>query len=452
MHGRGSDGLAGGVDTREPLQCNLDRILMMLGLDPQGFPSWQGAPLHLPPKERTVLALLIRCRPAVVDKQAFADEAWAGRPMSDESLARCISRLRRALPEVRIESVYGAGYRLAAAAPSGHARLLVAAQAAPQVVETHLHARALAQRRTPHAMQSALALLRSLVAAHPGYASARVTLAETLAAAASWGLLPGRSFAVEGLAQLDEAQRIDAQTPAIDTCRAWLFDLAWRFDAAEQGYRQALAAASGDADALFLHGWHQLALGDPDGAIERFGQAAALQPFSPLLRAIRARALVHAGRPEAALHELQATCRDHPDAVVAAIFRVGLLAYLHPQGSLVDEARQLAEQRDTPPYALSVLSYVLARCGQDAQALALIDACLACSASSACSAALHAAACLALGDAERAARLLVEAVEAHCAVVPMVLRDPALAALRGHPRVEPLFDVVFGTASAGAAA
>lgn len=199
---------------------------MMLGLDPQGFPLWQGAPLELPPKERAVLALLIRRRPGVVDKQAFADVAWAGRPMSDESLARCVSRLRRALPEVSIESVYGAGYRLPVGPHAAHARLMAAAQAAPQAVDTNLHARALAQKRTPAAMQRALTLLRSLVSAHPRYASARVTLAETLAGAASWGLLPGSTFAEEGLAQLDEAQRINPHTPAIATCRAWLLDLA----------------------------------------------------------------------------------------------------------------------------------------------------------------------------------------------------------------------------------
>jgi DNA-binding winged helix-turn-helix (wHTH) protein len=418
---------------------------MMLGLDPQGFPSWQGATLDLPPKERAVLALLIRCQPGLVGKQAFADEAWAGRPMSDESLARCISRLRRALHDVSIESVYGAGYRLVGEPRVGHARLLAAARAAPQTVDTHLHARALAQRRTPAAMQRALTLLRSLVSAHPRYASARVTLAETLAAAASWGLLPGDGFVDEGLAQLDEAQRIDPQTPAITTCRAWLLDLAWRFDAAEQQYRQALAATPDDADALFLHGWHRLALGDPEAAIERFRQAIALQPHAPLLRAMLARALAHAGRCDAALDELQATCRDHPDSAIAAIFRVGLQAFVKPDEALVDQAWQLVEQRDAPPYALSVLSYVLARCGRAGQALALIDACLDCGASTACSAALHAAACVATGDIARAAHLIVGAVDAHCAVVPMLLRDPANSALRDHPQVGPLFERVFAS-------
>ena len=419
---------------------------MMLGLDAQGFPLWQGVLLDLPPKERAVLALLIRRAPDVVSKQAFADEAWGGRAMSDESLARCISRLRRTLPGEAIESVYGAGYRLATEAPEGHARLLAAAQAAPQAVETHLHARTLAHRRTPAAMQRALGLLRTLVAAHPRYASARVTLAETLAGAASWGLLSGHAFAEEGLAQLDEARCIDPRTPGIATYEAWLLDLAWRFDEAEARYGEVLGATPDDADALFLHGWHKLALGDPEAAAQRFRQAMAVQPHAPLLRAMHARALSHAGRWDDALHELRATEQDHPDNAIAAIFRIGLLAYSQPEPMLADQAWRLAEQRDAPPYALSILSYVLARCGRADDARALIDACFACGTATPCSNAMHSAACVALGDTERAARLIVRAVDARCALVPMLLRDPGNSALRHHPLVLPLFTQVFGAA------
>ncbi|GAB2600395.1 hypothetical protein GCM10027034_36920 [Ramlibacter solisilvae] len=416
---------------------------MTLELDPQGFPMWRGELLELPRKERAVLALLIRARGQVVSKQAFADEAWNGALMSDESLARCVSQLRRALPGVEIESVYGTGYRLSGSPQVAHTRLLAASRAAPHAVETHLHARTLALRRTPTAMQRALALLRALVAAHPDYASARVTLAESLAGAASWGLLAGAGFVEEGLAELDAAQRTDARTPGIATCRAWLLDLAWRFEEAEDAYRDALAA-SPDADTLFLHGWHRLALGQPDAAASRFREAIAQQPHAPLFPTMLARAHYHAGRLDEALDEMNATCRDHPDSAVAALFRAGLLAQANPQPALADLAWRLAEQPDAPPYALGVLTYVLARCGRGAEAAVLIEACLACSSSTPCSAALHAAACIALGDDNRAARLIAEAVEARCGLVPMLLREPANAAVRDHPLVAPLFARVFG--------
>jgi DNA-binding winged helix-turn-helix (wHTH) protein len=417
---------------------------MTLALDPQGFPLWQGELLDLPPKERAVLSLLIRQRPQVVSKQAFADAAWSGRPMSDESLARCVSRLRRVLPGVEIEAVYGEGYRMPGQVPATHARLLAAAQAAPQAVETHLHARALAQRRTPSAMQGALALLHSLVDAHPLYAPARVTLAETLAAAAAWGLRPGPAFIDEGLAQLAQAQRIDAACPGVATCRAWLLDFAWRFDEAEAEYARALDAAPTDPETLFLHGWHRLAIGQTAAAITRLREAVALQPYSALFRTMLARALTHDGQWPAAQREAEFTCREHPDSSIAQAHRVGLLAHLAPGAAVASEAWRLAEQRDAPPYALSVLSYALARCGEREAARAVIDACLACSASTACSAILHVAACLALGDADRAVRLIDAAFDARCALLPMVLREPANAALHSHPAVAPVLAAVFG--------
>ncbi|MBC7993489.1 MAG: helix-turn-helix domain-containing protein, partial [Rhizobacter sp.] len=129
---------------------------MMLGMDAQGFPLWQGALLDLPPKERAVLALLIRRAPGVVSKQAFADEAWQGRPMSDESLARCISRVRRALLawDLKVESVYGLGYQLLEPSPAD----TQSGGPGKSALDTLTHARQLLQQRTPAAVGRAIEL------------------------------------------------------------------------------------------------------------------------------------------------------------------------------------------------------------------------------------------------------------------------------------------------------
>lgn len=417
---------------------------MTLALDPQGFPVWNGELLDLPPKERAVLVLLMRRQPQVVSKQAFADAAWGPVTMSDESLARCISRLRRLLPDMRIESVYGTGYRLVAGSPPRHSRLLTAAQASPHVVEAYLHARQLAQQRTPAALHKALGLLRRLVADEPLYAPARVALAEALAGAASWGLPGGAGPIGEGLTQLAAAERLDPGCPGLNAARAWLLDFAWRFDDAADVFMRALRAAPDDPDTLYLHGWHCLVTGDVDAAIVRLREALVLQPYSALLRVTLARALSHRGDFEAALAEAEATCHDHPESLIAATLRVGLLALLRPDAAVVDAAERLAESRDAPPYTLSVLSYALVRCDRGDQALALIDVCLACRSATPCSAQLHAAALLALGDTDRAAALVVAACEARCALLPMVLREPVNAALLAHPDVARVWTTVFG--------
>lgn len=423
---------------------------MPLNLDAQGFPMRDGQVLlDLPPKERAVLALLIRQQPQVVSKQAFADGAWKGRVMSDESLARCISSIRSALadlPGIRIESVYGTGYRLQVDAPSvpRYARLQSAAHAPPQAVEAFLHARQLAQQRTPAAMNRALDVLRGAIQQHPHYAAARIALAETLGATASWGLDAGATFVDEGLAQLDEAERLDAASPGLATARAFLLDSAWRFDEARAAWQLAVKQAPTDPQTLFLHGRFLLVIGDAQGAVARLRAAVHLHPYSAPLRVTLARALAHAGDAAAALEEAEAACADHPDSAIAGIYRVGLLAWSRPTPGLAEAAWGWAERRDAPPLALAILSYTLARTGRTAEAMEVVDACLACHDTSPCVAALHVATLATLGATDRAMALLAAAEQARCSVLPMALRDPANAALRALPACEELMRRVFG--------
>lgn len=416
---------------------------MTLALDPQGYPCDGGRPLDLPPKERAVLALLIEKRPQVVSKQAFADAAWGGRAMSDESLARCISRLRRALPQHTIEALYGTGYRLAGeAAPN--ARLASAMQAPPQVVDAYLHARRLAHQRTPVASERAIALLRTLIRQHPGYASAHVALAEALAGAASWGLPSEAGFIEEAFAQLAEAERIDAACPGLVSARAYLFDFAWRFDEAEAAYDAAARVQGADPDTAFLRGFHALLIGDPACAVERLQRALVLQPHSALVRITLARALSHLGEHADALHEARVTCDEHPDSLIALTFRWGLQAWYHRgDEAAVQALRPLARHHDAAPVTLSTLGYALAAADHHDEARTLIESCLIGAAHSPSIGALHAAALALLGERERAVALVQQAAEARSALLPMVLRDPALVPLLAHPAVRAVAARVF---------
>jgi transcriptional regulator HilA, main transcriptional regulator of SPI1 len=422
---------------------------MILNLDSQGFPVRDGqVMLDLPPKERAVLALLIRQQSKVVSKHAFADSAWHGKNMSDESLARCISSIRAAvadLPGIRIESVYGVGYRLQIdpAGEARYARLLNAAQAPPQVVEAFLHARQLAYQRTPAAMGRALTLLRELVEQHPRYPAARIALAEALGAAAGWGLGAGATLVNEGLAQLAEAGRLDPASPGLTTARAFLLDAGWRFDEARTAWQLAMEHADNDPDTLFLYGRFLLVTGDALGAVARLREAVRLHPYSALLRITLARALAHAGDATSAIAEATATTNEHPESAIAAIYRLGLLAWSKPEPGTVEAAWILAERRDASPLALPIVSYALARTGQAAQALEIVDAYLACHAASPCIGALYAATLVALGDFERALALLAQAEEARCGILPMALRDPGNAALRTLPVYRQMMDRVF---------
>lgn len=75
-----------------------------------------GRELNLTGTEYLILEVLMRRSPAVVDRKALAEHAWADEtdPLGSNAIDVQMSRLRAKLPggEVRIVTVRGAGYRL----------------------------------------------------------------------------------------------------------------------------------------------------------------------------------------------------------------------------------------------------------------------------------------------------------------------------------------------------
>ena len=75
-----------------------------------------GRALALTSTEYRILELLMRRAPAVVDRKAIAEHAWADEtePLGSNAIDVQMSRLRAKLPDagVRIVTVRGAGYRL----------------------------------------------------------------------------------------------------------------------------------------------------------------------------------------------------------------------------------------------------------------------------------------------------------------------------------------------------
>ena len=78
--------------------------------------SVDGRPLSLTATEFLILELLMRRSPAVVDRKAIAEHAWADEtdPLGSNAIDVQLSRLRAKLPTagIRIVTVRGAGYRL----------------------------------------------------------------------------------------------------------------------------------------------------------------------------------------------------------------------------------------------------------------------------------------------------------------------------------------------------
>ena len=77
-----------------------------------------GRAIYLTGTEYLILELLMRRSPALVDRKAIAEHAWADEtdPLGSNAIDVQMSRLRAKLPSagIRIVTVRGAGYRLEA--------------------------------------------------------------------------------------------------------------------------------------------------------------------------------------------------------------------------------------------------------------------------------------------------------------------------------------------------
>lgn len=410
----------------------------LLVLDDVGLLQPDGQTRKLQPKERAVLRLLLERAPGVVSKDRFAQEAWAGRVMSDESLTRCISRLRQLLHPrgVTVEAVYGLGYRLVDQA---------AGAATPPSVEAldgYAHARQLMHQRTPAATMLAIDLLRTLLAEEPGFGAARVALATALALAVGWGQVATPAAVEEGLQALEG---LDDGLQGLHAARGGLLDMAWRFDEAGRCFELALAADPECTDVLLAYARHLLYVGEADEAAQALLRVRRLAPHSLPVRMMLTRALLQSGRGDEAMAEALAAAEANPGQLLTMAFALSIQAIVAPQPEFEASALRLTQGLDTPPFVWTIAAYVLSRVGRREAALDIVDTALLCSRMTAGEATLYAAPLAAMGEHDRAATLLRAAVDERCGMTALVLRDPVHAHwLPQHPMGRALLKDVFG--------
>lgn len=413
-----------------------------LQLNAEGDPLAHGQPLRLPARAQAVLKQLILKAPQSVSKDEFAREVWRDDEMSDEGLARNISRVRSALLPlgVNVRAIYGRGYQL-----FGEPKESITGLSAFDD-DSLVHAKQLVLQRTPDAMSRAIQILRRLVAVAPRSGEARVALAEALAAAIGWGTIPTEAAVDEGLAAVADVGTACPDARGRHAAVGTLLDLSWRFADARKSFDLALAQDGEHVDTLIAYARHLLYTDDAEQAVDVLKRLRELAPYTLHVRMTLARALVQAGKGAEALEEARATRADHPGQLVASAFHLAIQALVAPTYDLEASARRLIQGPDTPPFTWTVAAFVLARLKRKTEAMAIIETSLSRPATSVGEASLYAAPLAALGEFNRAADLLREAVNERCGMVAMVLRDPAHGHwLKSHRVGKGLLGQVFGT-------
>ena len=417
----------------------------MLSLSMNGTPTWKGHPLPLPPKERSVLSLLLRHRPNPVGKEEIIQYAWPFQSsVSDASIARCINQIRRALPQICIEAIYGFGYKLLPESVPTYDFLAEISHAAPEIGEQFLHAMDLTRQRTITGLSQALEIFREITRAHPDYVPARLMLAQTIGVIIALGLSRHlHTHILEAWEHVRTASQLAPDAPLLSTAHAWLCDLEWNFSEADALHQTSLKTMPHIPDVLLPHVWHLIATNRVDQALQTQQAIVKQHPYSPYARITLARMLSYSGRINEALQEVLLARKSHPNNLIVENSYIYYLATVSPNPDLLERARYLNTLDDLPTSLKLSYPYVLACCGCNDHAYDAINAVLR-NTNDLETRLVLTNAMLKLGDMEGAATEIMSAYQARYARLPYILRSPLHAPLKQFPRMQEIWFDIFG--------
>ncbi|AIY41263.1 hypothetical protein LT85_2105 [Collimonas arenae] len=431
--------------------ANIDPLSAGFDVDQDGFIFYKNSLLFLPPKERGTFRLLLGAWPKVVEKKDFSKNVWAGR-MSDDGLARCITRLRRALSYtgvVQIDSFYGQGYRLAILSDKVRRLSLVPATVhapeKPDVVKPHaalveacIHARQLLENRSQDAFSQAESILKNVISKAPDYMLAKLLLAQYVAERAFFDGNIQRSQIDDALSQLKLVQDAEPYLQGLQSQRGYLLDCKWHFDEARGAHEQALQMFPDDDAAFYRYGFHLLNRNAPSEAISAFRTAVQLNPFSPNMAGALVRAYACANiDPAEVLAQARSAYSSHPDSPYVYLQLLYILAMVDPQPELAHAARHFVQKnRYAHAQSSRAVAYILARCGNHAGALEVIE-------KHGSIHGIHLAALVAMGMIDEAMIKVKAAAETGFGVLPFSLSIPECAELKQHPDYPEVYAKVF---------
>ncbi|MBI1188632.1 MAG: tetratricopeptide repeat protein [Alphaproteobacteria bacterium] len=300
--------------------------------------------VHLYPRSFDALVLLIERRGEVVSKDTLMDQLWPGVIVEENSLARLISDLRKAIGDAGrcIVTVPKRGYRFDGAVEAANA-------AEPSNRSRDAEANSLfdrgrywlTRRAWDDAMSRAIACFEGAVARDPDFADAHSALAEahlTSGVAVLGKTHPPLMVIPRARAAAERALSLD---PRLAGARAVLAHIAlcfdWDWPRARAMFEAAVRSDPRHVGARQYYAIGLLATGDFDGALHQLDMAREVDAASLLTRANVGFVLSRAGRLDEAMRELE-RCLELEPGFAYARYRYGLA--LQAAGRLEAAERQ----------------------------------------------------------------------------------------------------------------
>lgn len=293
-------------------------------------------------------------------------------------------------------------------------------------------------RHTPEDFKTSIAHYERAIAADPDYALAWAGLADSYITMGAVFLGRPRDLYPRAREAARKALELD---PRLSAAQAALAEVQLRFDwdweAAEKGFRRALALDSDNADARYRYGNFLRDMGRFDEAIVEIRRAQATDPYSQPISAAVAGVFYHAKRYDEAIEECERALQRQPGFYNANFY----LALCYLQKGMPQEAvRHLERVRELAGFEGSIAGLVVgyAAAGRTEESRALLLDLRRMAEKSGTSAYLVALGYLAHGDVDEAFRWFDMAVEERTSWFTSLRVDPRFDDLHDDPRFQRL--------------
>ena len=404
------------------------------------------AQLPLTAKAYDTLLVLIEHAGLAVDKDTLLTRVWADVAVEENSIAKAISDLRRALGDDArsprfVATLSGHGYRFiapvtrraAATDSEGHRFYLKG--------RFHLAKRTVADcRHAIAAFERAIAAGSDVAEAYGGIADAHVFLG--VQAIVMGGDAPSETFP-RAKAAIARALALDDRVAEAYTAHgqvSLLYD--WDPEAAARAHTTSLSLDPQNAAARHAYSLMLSFLGKHDVAAAEMEHALRLDPLSPIVNTNLGRLFFHARRYDDAVAQFHRTLELHPYFPLAH-YR---LALAHESAGRCDAAmeefRAAEELSQGAPLPVAGRACVLARAGRREEASALLASLERLAKQTYVAAPGLAEICLALDDHDRGFEWLDRAIDERSGMLVALQVNPRYDVVRRDGRFDRLLEKV----------
>lgn len=413
--------------------------------------SFDGQPVHLPPKEKGLLQLLLAARGQVVRKDELVAKVWGINEASDESISRTVYRLRVAMQssggaEV-VETVYNSGFRITvpirvSSLDESSSLNALTQSLRPNAVAALISAREFIARRSADDIEAAANAARFAINVDPSFSAAWSTLAEIRVFQATRSLRPPREAGWLGKEAAQSALDIDPESASALAIRGWIRVMIDHDN--ERGIEDLDRSVANDPDfwvGNLLRGWAMQAAGRHSEAVTMMRKALDLNSVGHSVNSILALYLMFAGELDEALKVALDLAKRFP-TIDNAQANACILSSVH---GLHEEAVAFGwramDLSPNTPIMHAPLAYALANAGRHEEARGVLRAVEESKLPepSAATAPVY----LALGERDKAIEKLMDACERGIPQFAWTRDDPRMAALRGDPVVEKIWSQIW---------